>query len=106
MTMDKSRIEFLQGALEANPDDTFARYALAMELSTCDRPAEAWPHFEYLLNRHPDYSATYFQAGKFLAQQGRRNEARQAFAKGIEVAQRQGNRHAQSELEAALEALD
>jgi tetratricopeptide (TPR) repeat protein len=104
--MDKSRIEFLQGALEANPDDTFARYALAMELSTCDRPAEAWPHFEYLLNRHPDYSATYFQAGKFLAQQGRRNEARQAFAKGIEVAQRQGNRHAQSELEAALEALD
>jgi tetratricopeptide (TPR) repeat protein len=103
--MDRSRVEFLQEALEANPDDTFARYALAVELSTCDKPAEAWRHFEYLLNRHPDYSATYFQAGKFLVQQDRRHEARRVFAKGIEVAQRQGNHHAQSELQAALESL-
>jgi hypothetical protein len=104
--MDKSRIEFLQEALEANPDNTFARYALAVELSTCDRPADAWPHFEYLLNHHPDYSATYYQAGKFLVQQGRRQEARQILAQGIDVAQRQRNRHAQSELQAALESLD
>ena len=103
--MDKSRIEFLQETLEANPDDTFARYALAMELSTCDRPTDAWPHFEYLLSRHPDYSATYYQAGSFLVRQDRRHEARRVFAKGIEVAQQQGNRHAQSELQAALESL-
>jgi tetratricopeptide (TPR) repeat protein len=103
--MDKSRIEFLQEALEANPDDTFARYALAVELSTSGLPAQAWPHFEYLLNHHPDYSATYFQAGKFLVQQERRDEARRIFAKGIEVTERQGNRHAQSELQAALESL-
>ena len=103
--MDKSRIEFLQEALEANPDDTFARYALAVELSTSGLPAHAWPHFEYLLNHHPDYSATYFQAGKFLVQQERRDEARRVFAKGIEVTERQGNRHAQSELQAALESL-
>ncbi len=103
--MDKNRVEFLKGALEANPDDTFARYALALELSTSDQPTDAWPHFEYLLNHHPDYSATYFQAGKFLAQQNRRYEARRIFAEGVEVAQRQGNRHAESELQEALDSL-
>lgn len=103
--MDNNRVEFLQAALEANPDDTFARYALALELSTSDQPADAWPHFEYLLNHHPDYSATYFQAGKFLAQQGRRDEARRTLAKGVEVTERQGNHHAQSELQGALESL-
>ncbi len=103
--MDEGRIEFLQDTLKANPDDMFARYALAMELSTSDRPADAWPHFEYLLSHHPDYSATYFQAGKFLVQQNRWQEARGVFAKGIEVAQQQGNRHAESELLVALESL-
>ena len=103
--MDKSRIEFLQQTLEAKPDDRFARYALALELATSELPADAWPHFEYLLNHHPDYSATYFQAGKFLVQQERRDEARRVLAKGIEVAGRQGDGHAQSELQAALEAL-
>jgi len=104
--MDKNRVQFLQEALAANPDDTFARYALALEFSTSDQPADAWPHFEYLLNHHPDYAATYFQAGRFLAQQDRRDEARRILAKGIEVAQNQGNHHAQSELERALESLD
>jgi hypothetical protein len=104
--MDKSRVEFLQEALEANPDDTFARYALAVELSTCDQPAKAWAHFEYLLNHHPDYAATYLQAGKFLVQQDRRHEARRVLARGIDVAQRQGDSHARSELQAALESID
>ena len=103
--MDKNRVEFLQRTLAANPDDTFARYALALELLTSDQPADAWPHFEYLLNHHPDYAATYFQAGRFLVQQDRRDEARRILAKGIEVAQHQGNRHAQSELQGALESL-
>ena len=29
--MDRDRVQFLQEALAANPDDTFARYALALE---------------------------------------------------------------------------
>jgi tetratricopeptide (TPR) repeat protein len=104
--MDNNRVQLLQEALAANPDDTFARYALALELSTSHQPLDAWVHFEYLLNYHPDYAATYFQAGKFLVQQGRRHEARRILAKGIEVAHHQGNRHAQHELQGALESLD
>lgn len=103
--MDKTRVEFLQETLQANPNDAFARYALAMELSNSGQPAEAWQHFEYLLTHHPDYAPTYFQAGTFLARWGRREEAQKIFASGIEVTQRQGNLHARSELQAALESL-
>ncbi len=102
--MEQTRVEFLRECVENNPDDTFARYALALELR--DRnPSEAESHFQYLLTHHSDYSATYYQAGVFLADQGRAEEARQVFLRGMEVTERQGNTHAQSELQAALDEL-
>ena len=103
--MEKTRIELLQESLVSNPDATFVRYALGVELSSGGQPEQAWQHFEYLLTRHPEYSATYFQAGKVLSKLGRREQARQVLAKGIEVTGNQGNTHAQSELQAALDEL-
>jgi tetratricopeptide (TPR) repeat protein len=103
--MNKTRLEFLRETLAAKPDDAFARYALALELSNSEKPEDAWEHFDYLLRRQPEYSATYYQAGTFLARQGRRDEAREIFSKGIEVTGRQGNLHAQSELQKALDEL-
>jgi len=103
--MNKTRLEFLRETLASRPDDTFARYALALELWKSERPEDAWEHFDYLLSRQPEYSATYYQAGTFLASQGRREEARKILAKGIEVTGRQGNPHAQSELQRALDEL-
>lgn len=101
---EKTRCEFLEESLRNNPHDTFARYALALELAK-SAPTEAWTHFEYLLTRHPEDSATYQQAGTFLLNQNRREEARRVLAQGVEVAQRQGNKHAQSALQAALDEL-
>jgi tetratricopeptide (TPR) repeat protein len=103
--MEKSRLELLREIVQNAPDDTFARYGLAMELSNSGKPTEAWQHFDYLLAHHPNYSPTYYQAGKLLAGQGRREEARRVLAKGIEVTAQKGESHAQSELEAALEQL-
>ncbi len=103
--MEKDRREFLRKTVESDPDNTFARYGLALELSKSDGVAEAWEHFNYLLTHHPEYSATYLQAGIYLANQGRREEALKVLAKGIEVTGRQGNLHAQSELQAALDEL-
>jgi tetratricopeptide (TPR) repeat protein len=104
--MEKARAQFLEETLQSDPDNAFVRYALAMELANSDQSAEAWHHFERLLARHPAYSATYFQAGKFLVKQGRIQEARKVFAQGIEVTGSQGNLHAQSELQAALDELE
>ncbi len=104
--MEKTRIELLRETLQSSPNNAFVRYALAIELSNSGEPQSAWPHFEYLLTHHPQYSATYYQAGKLLAKQGQREEAKQVLAKGIEVTESQGNHHAQSELQAALDELN
>lgn len=103
--MEQSRIEFLREALKADPGSAFVRYALAMELANFAEPVEAMEHFEYLLAYHPDYSPTYYQAGKLLARQGRLGDAKRVLMNGIQVTERQGNLHARSELEAALEGL-
>ena len=59
---EQTRREFLAEVVRGKPDDTFARYGLAMELASSE-PAVAWTHFSYLLERHPEYAATYYQAG-------------------------------------------
>lgn len=104
--MDAERIQFLRDSLATNPDDTFARYALAVELTRGGQPEEAWKQFQYLLEHHPDYSASYYQAGMLLAVQGRTEEARRVLTKGIEVTARLGQKHAHAELQDALDSLD
>ena len=99
-------MQFLRDALASKPDDTFARYALALELVRGGKPDEAWEHFRYLLDRHPDYSASYYQAGMLLASQGRTEEARQVLARGVEVTARLGQKHAHGELMDALASLE
>jgi predicted Zn-dependent protease len=102
---EKTRRQFLEEAVGQQPDNTFARYGLALELAGTE-PAAAWTHFTYLLEHHPEYSATYYQAGAFLVKQGKVEEARKVLTSGLEVTGRQGNRHAQSELQAALDDLN
>jgi Tfp pilus assembly protein PilF len=102
---EKARREFLEETLRHDPDNTFARYGLALELAKTE-PVAAWTHFKYLLAHHPQYAATYFQAGMFLMNQGRREEARKVLTEGVEVTGRQGKQHAQAELQAALNDLD
>lgn len=103
--MENERVQFLRDSLAAKPDDAFARYALALELMRGGRPDEAWEHFRYLMEHHPDYSASYYQAGMLLANQGRTDEARQVLAKGVEVTARLGQKHAHGELMDALGSL-
>ena len=104
--MDKSRLEMLEDALQASPDNPFLRYGLAMELKTGGRDEEAWKQFEHLLTHHPDYWATYLHAGILLVKMQRREEARQVMTRGLEVTERLKNQHARDELQAALNDLD
>ena len=104
--MDAERLQFLRESIRAKPADTFARYALALELTRSGESTEALEQFEYLMQNHPDYSPTYYQAGTLLASLDRAEEARKAFTKGLEVTHRLGQKHAESELRAALDELE
>jgi len=95
----------LSEILAQNPNDAFARYGLAMEYSNAGRFEQALAEFGKLLAAHPDYTAGYFMAAQTLAKVERTEEARKMLADGIASAQRTGNMHARSEMEAMLAEL-
>lgn len=99
------RLEILKGMLETNPNDQFARYGLAMEFVKGGKFEEAVAEFRALLSVNPNYVAAYYHGGQALEKLSRKEEARALYQQGIETAGRNGDSHAQSELEEALEAL-
>jgi tetratricopeptide (TPR) repeat protein len=102
---DDSRVAALKEILEANPDDTFARYALGMEYSGAGETDAALAEFQHLLAASPDYTNAYFMAAQALARAERNEEAKAMLQQGIECARRTRNQHALSEMEAMLDEL-
>ena len=66
---------------------------------------QAVAEFRRLLEYNPDYGAAYFHGGQALEKLGRVDDAREMYQKGIESTSRSGDRHTQSELQAALDML-
>ena len=96
------RIATFRSFIERTPADPFPRYGLAMEHKTRGELAEAWTVFAELLDKFPDYVATYLMAGGTLVGLGEKSQAADIYRKGIEVATRRGDQHARRELEGAL----
>ena len=99
------RIATLTEILAANPDDTFARYGLALEYSKSGQTDQALAEFQTLIKKNPDYTPAYFMAAQTLAGASRIDEAKRMLVDGIASARRTGNTHAQSEMTAMLEEL-
>lgn len=102
---EMNRLEMLTQILQQNPHDAFARYGLAMEYANMGQTETALQQFSKLLELHPDYTNGYFMAAQTLAKADRTEEAKTMLNKGIESAQRTGNRHALSEMQAMLDEL-
>lgn len=103
--MATNRLEILQQMLSENPDNTFARYGLAMEYAKSGQYNEAIAEFQTLLQHDENYAAAYFHAGQVYEKLGQVEEARTIYEKGIEVTTRKGDTHTRSEIEAALSLL-
>jgi predicted Zn-dependent protease len=99
------RIAALNEILTQNPDDTFARYGLAMEYSRQGDFDRALAEFSILLKGNPDYTAGYFMAAQTLVRADRVNDAKTMLTDGLASSRRTGNLHAQSEIEAMLAEL-
>ncbi|MFZ0297712.1 MAG: hypothetical protein WAM13_05130 [Candidatus Sulfotelmatobacter sp.] len=99
------RIAALNEVLTQNPNDTFARYGLAMEYSKQGDLDRSLAEFAILLKASPDYTPGYFMAAQTLARADRITEAKTMLTDGIASARRTGNLHAQSEMEAMLTEL-
>jgi tetratricopeptide (TPR) repeat protein len=103
--MASNRVEILKSMLEQNPEDSFARYGLAMEHVRAGELEAAVEEFGRLLNYNPGYAAGYFHGGQTLEKLGQVGEARELYRKGIEVTTASGDEHTRSELMGALSML-
>lgn len=99
------RIAMLTEILARNGDDILARYGLAMEFSKQGDVERALGEFRQLIAKKPDYAAAYFMAAQALAKANRTEEARRMLNDGIAAANRSGDAHAESEMQAMLAEL-
>jgi cytochrome c-type biogenesis protein CcmH/NrfG len=102
----KSRREMLEEFVAQDPNDSFSRYALALELEKEHRVQDAVPQLREVIARDASYVAAYHQLGRLLAQAGLVEEARDAYRVGIDAAIASGDPRARSEMQEALETLE
>lgn len=91
--------------LAEEPDDTFLRYSLAMELQKEGAHEQSLARFGELMAGAPPHIPSFFMAGKLLVQLERVEEARSVLREGIDQAREQGDTHAAGEMSEFLMAL-
>jgi len=104
--MSQSRLEALKAFLEQDPDDSFTRYAIALEYVALNQLDDAIAMLEELRKRDANYLATYQQLGHLYAKTGRKEDAKRIYKLGIEVAQKSNEMHTASKLQGAIEELE
>jgi Tfp pilus assembly protein PilF len=103
---ENQRLAMLREILEQDPANTLARYGIAMEYAGMGETETALGEFKGLISRNPEYANAYFMAAQTLHKVERDDEAKAMLKGGIEAAQRAGNKHAESEMQAMLDELE
>jgi tetratricopeptide (TPR) repeat protein len=106
LLMSVERMAQLKSILELDPKNTFARYALGMEHSVAGETDTALHEFRTLLEVDANYANAFFMGAQALQHAERIPESMQWLRDGIACAQRVGNRHAESEMQALLDELE
>ena len=103
--MESSRIDSLRKLAEERPDDPRPRFGLALELERAGRWEEMIAELRAYLARTDDEGNAYGRLGHALRELGRDDEAREAYRKGVEVANRHGHPSMAWEFEEVLDEM-
>jgi Tfp pilus assembly protein PilF len=104
--MREERIGKLKALLEQDPNDSFSWYALALEYAGANESDRAIVLLEDLVTRDQTYVPAYQQLGYLYEKLGRLKDAAAIFNRGLHIAAQQGDHHAQSEMQDALDSLE
>ncbi|HEX8921682.1 MAG TPA: tetratricopeptide repeat protein, partial [Pyrinomonadaceae bacterium] len=85
-------------------DDVMIWYGLASEYFKLERWSEAAAALQRVVQLNADYTAAYQMLGTAFLNQGKPEEARRAWAVGIETANRTGAWKARQHMEGLLES--
>jgi tetratricopeptide (TPR) repeat protein len=100
-----TRREMLEEFVAADPNDSFSRYALALELEKEQRAGEAIAQLQEVLGRDEGYVAAYYHLGRLLAKAGKDEEALAIYRRGLEAAGKAGDQKTRNEIQEAIEML-
>ncbi len=106
MTSPEDRVRSLARMLEKRPDDGRIRFALAVEYLNGGRTEDGVRELETYLASSDDEGNAWGRLALALVDVGRMEEAKDAFRKGIEAAERHGHPTMAEEFAAELEGLD
>ena len=85
--MAASRIDTFKQMLDSDPDNAIVRFGLANEYLKAEQYEEAAAALKDYLERADDEGAAYGMLARAYEKVGKRDEARQAYMRGIEVAE-------------------
>jgi predicted Zn-dependent protease len=100
-----NRREKLEELLAESPDDTFLRYALALAYASEGNASLARERLEALLDDDSHYVPAYFQLAQLQIDAGAAEAAKSVLVRGIEMARRASDSHAEGEMRGLLEQL-
>ncbi|MEJ2538606.1 MAG: tetratricopeptide repeat protein [Gemmatimonadota bacterium] len=100
------RIAALQSMLEKRPDDARLRFGLALEFLKADRLEEGVGELRAYLERSDDEGNAWGRLGAALSQLGRVDDARKAYLRGIDAAERHGHPTMVEEFRMAIQELE
>lgn len=96
----------LEKLLGTPRDGALLRYSLGNEYLKAGDFERGIEHLREAVRRDPQYSAAWKSLGRALAEAGRADEAREAYARGIEAARARGDRQAEKEMTVFARRLD
>ncbi|MBN2732304.1 MAG: tetratricopeptide repeat protein [Balneolaceae bacterium] len=102
MPATNNKIKQLAQNIKANPDDSFSKFALALEFLKQDNLQRAKILFEDVYNNDPDYVGVYYHLGKLYERLEQLDDAKKVYTEGIDVAAKQKEQRTLKELEEAL----
>lgn len=101
-----NKLKKLALLIQQNPDDSFSKFALALEFIKIGNNDKALALFKNIVKSDPDYVGVYYHLGKLYFEIGENKKALETYNTGIEVSTNLKDDHAKSELQAALFELE
>lgn len=100
--MHNERLRLIKEMLETNPDDSFLKYAAALEYERDEDFKSAIRTIEDLLSKDADYLGAYYKLGKLYERLGKEKEAIKIYRQGLEVSKKTSDLKTEGELSEAL----
>lgn len=101
-----SRIATLAKQVQQQPNDSFSKFALALELKKMGDSNKTLALFKSIESTDPNYVGVYYHLGKLYEELEQNNSAIQCYKRGINVATKLADTHAKAELQGALMNLE